>query len=358
MNPDRRVIRRIALTADRVGLALGGDFRQHWRRRDGLGLPRQFSLIEVAGVVVAQQQLPAFDCQVFRLRHTRQAQARLCDPAFALLLEQLQLRSLWIKRDHTTRHQRHGTGCALGIVEQRHRDAFHLGFRVRRVGPPADVLLIDQQLIGGVVHLAELRRRRQRQAAYTLGLCQQRRTIAHQPLLALALFAHQENKQVGRRVAIQAQAVDRIVAGRQVQRRAPAFAGAIQADQHGLLALVIQGGHQHLGPGGAGVEAAEVTLETRQFGAFVIEQQQAVAGAGGQAFGAVGQEGQRLGVQARCPTSQGQVGGQRMAAGGQGHQQVQLGKSHEQANPSKTMKNPCGRGLAPDGSGSANKSGD
>jgi len=198
VNPDRRIIRRITLAADWVGLAHGGDFRQYRICRYRLGLPVELALVERAAVVVAYQQLLAVDAQLLGFFQARQAQARLFHPALARPLEQVKLRSLWIERDHATRHQGDGTGFTFGIIEHRHRGAFHVRFRVRRVGPPADIFFIDYQLIRPVVHLAELRRWWQRQTAHTLGFSQQRRAIAHQPLLALALLTHQKHKQVGR----------------------------------------------------------------------------------------------------------------------------------------------------------------
>lgn len=309
MNPDRRVIRCIALAADWIGLAQRSDFRQYRRGRHRFGLPVECALIQLAGIVITHQQVLAINAELFRFLETWQRQARLLNPTLTAVLEQVQLGGLGVKRHHTARYQRHSPGFALGVVEQGHRGAFDIGFRVRRVGPPADVFFIHHQLLGGVIHLAELRRRWQRQAAYTLGFGEQRRSVAYQPLLALALLAHQEHKQIGRPVAVQAQAIHRVIAGGQVQRLAKGLGGRIEADQQGLLAVVVEAGHQHLGTDDAGVEAAEIACETGQFGTVFVEQLQAVAGAGGQAFAAVGQEGHGFGIQAGCPRRQRQVGG-------------------------------------------------
>ena len=286
------------------GLAQCGDLRKYRRNRHRRGLPVKAALIELLAVVVPHQHLPALYHQLLRFLEARQGQAGLLNPTFPDLLEQVQLRGFRVQREHPARHQCHGACFALGIVEQRHGRALHLGFRVRRVGPPADVLLVHHQSLGRIIHLAVLRRWRQWQAANTLRLGQQRRTIAHQPLLALALFTDQKHKQVGRRIAIEAQAIYREVAGRQVQRRTPGFAGAIETDQQGLLAVVIEAGDQRLSAGSACVEAAETAFEAGQFDAFIVEQQQAVAGTGGHALGAAGQEGNGLGVQAGCPRGQ------------------------------------------------------
>lgn len=209
---------------------------------------------------------------------------------------------------------------------------------MRRVGPPPDVFFVHHQLLRGVVHLAELRRRRQRHPTHTAGFSEQRRAIAYQPLLALALLPDQEHKQVGRRVAVQAQTVYRKVAGRQVQRLAPGFSGGIEVDQQCLLAVVVEAGDHCVGAGGACIEAAEVTVETRQFGALAVEQLQTVTRAGGEARLTVGQDGHGFGPQAGAPGRQGQIGGEDGAAGGQGDQQVQLGNSHERTNPSEKCR--------------------
>ena len=343
MNPDGRVIRRVALATHGFGLAQCGDLRKCRRNRHRRGLPVEAALIELAAVVVPHQHLPALYHQLLRFFEARQGQAGLPNPTLPDLLEQLQLRGFRVQREHPARHQRHGACFPRGVVEQRHGRALNLGFRVRRVGPPADVLLVHHQSLGCIIHLAVLRRWRQWQAANTLRLGQQGRTIAHQPLLALALFTDQEHKQVGRRIVIEAQAIDRKVAGRQVQRRTPGFSGAIQTDQQGLLAVVIEACDQRLSAGSAGVQTAETALEPGQFGAFIVEQQQAIAGAGGHALGAAGQEGHGLGIQAGCPRGQRQLGGERIAAGYQRNQQAQLGNSHEQTILRKQWRSRLGR---------------
>lgn len=94
-------------------------------------------------------------------------------------------------------------------------------------------------------------------------------------MLALALLAYQEHKQVGGGVAVKAQAVHCVITGGQVERFAEGFGRRVKADQQGLLAIVVKAGDQCLAACCTGIEAAEVAFETRQLGAFDVHQLQA-----------------------------------------------------------------------------------
>ncbi len=75
-----------------------------------------------------------------------------------------------------------------------------------RVGPPANVRFIDEQPVRGIVDLTKLGIGRQRQIAHQARLAIEPVIRANQPLLALALFAHQEHEQVAGVIAVQTQA--------------------------------------------------------------------------------------------------------------------------------------------------------
>ncbi len=121
----------------------------------------------------------------------------------------MQRLALRIQRQQTARHHGHCPGGLFQLAKrlaQCHRLPGDIGLGMRRVGPPADVRFIDEQPVRGIVDLTKLGVGRQRQIAHQARLAVEPVVRTNQPLLALALFAHQEHKQVAGIIAVQTQA--------------------------------------------------------------------------------------------------------------------------------------------------------
>ena len=111
VNPNRGVIRRIALTHHWVGLHRRFYHRQNrWQlHRRGLPLERAFKQLAVTAIL--HQHLQAFwrlaNSQLLRLNQAAKRQVCNRRPVFALLLVEVQLSRFRIKPQHASRHHSH-----------------------------------------------------------------------------------------------------------------------------------------------------------------------------------------------------------------------------------------------------------
>ncbi len=183
-----------------------------------------------------------------------------------MLLVEAQRRGLGIQQQHATGYQRHACRALFKATEGRaqvHRHPLQRRLGIGGIGPEADPFLVDEQPRGFIVHLTMATGGRQAQAAYTTGLAQQLATVTHQPLLADALFADEEQEVVATGVAEQAQPFDGEGGPGQEQRLAP-LPVIVHADEHRLLAFALDGRQQQAGVAFALIEALETTGELGQ----------------------------------------------------------------------------------------------
>ena len=280
--PDGRVIRGITLAHHHVGLHRRFYADQHRGVAGRGGLPAQCAFVHFAAGTVLHQQLQAMrrltQGQMLRLADPGQGQAGNGCPALALLLIQIQLCRLGIEAEHTARHQGHVPGGFFYVakwLDHRHRHTLDVGLGMGRVGPPTDILFVDEEVLRGVIDLAELGLRRQGQAAHQQRRRQTAALSGNQPLLAPALFTHGKQVDIARIVLVQAHAIHRVVAGGQIGRRLPLMALGVEIEQRNLLLVLVVTGHQHLVAQGAAVQPGKGALDPAQGVALFIKQQQA-----------------------------------------------------------------------------------
>ncbi len=280
IDPDRRVIGGVPQTGHRAGLHRCRQTDDGFGMRQCLWLPRQLGAMQA--LLVRQQQVDSFGratrADAFRLIEAVQRQHAVRLPTRFALAVEVQRRRLGIQGQQTTRHQRHASRHLCQRAErldQIDRLTLQRRLGIRRVAPEADVLLVNVELPGLVIGLAEGALRRQAEPAHAPCFTEQAALAAHQPLLADTFLAEQEYEVVARAVAVQAQPLDGKRGARQIQRLAPGPV-VIQADQHRLLALALHGGQQQAPTFEAMVEALETPAVLGQCVAGLAQQAQAL----------------------------------------------------------------------------------
>ena len=202
------------------------------------------------------------------------------------MLIEVQARRLRVQRQHAAGLAVHGADAGLQTAKGRtqvHRLARYVGFRLGRIGPQADAFFVDEQAVGGVVGLAILGARRRRQATQAQRRGIQPGAVADQPLLALAVFAEQEQVQVAGLIAVQAQPGHGVIASRQCLHRAPLASGRVERHQDRLLGAAVQAGNDELLALRAAVQTGIGARQASQRLTVGGQQQQAFALTGGQA---------------------------------------------------------------------------